>query len=193
MAFDKAVDSAVLDANLKTVADAIREKAGTSDSLVFPTGFAEAIAGIQAGGGGAKIFETDFTPAQDVIGTDESTWIPIEHNLGAIPHTAIIYRKQLTGAVQYETFVSFSSKHARNVDYCYKVVAFNYTSGTMASEDSAISTGASARNEPLESAAWGKKANVINLSETSLYVCGQGGDSKARLKAGADYHLVVMA
>ena len=51
MAFDKAVDSAVLDANLKTVADAIREKAGTSDSLVFPTGFAEAIAGIQAGGG----------------------------------------------------------------------------------------------------------------------------------------------
>ena len=52
MAFDKLVDSAALEANLKTVADAIREKAGTSDALAFPAGFAEAIAAISAGGGG---------------------------------------------------------------------------------------------------------------------------------------------
>lgn len=51
MAFDKLVDSAALEANLKTVADAIREKAGTSGALAFPAGFAEAIAAISAGGG----------------------------------------------------------------------------------------------------------------------------------------------
>lgn len=179
--------------SLKTVADAIREKAGTSDSLVFPTGFADAIAGIQAGGGGAKIFETDFTPAQDVIGTTESTWIPIEHNLGAIPHTAIIYRKQLTGAVRYDTFVSFSSKHARNVDYCFTSIVYHSTDAPMASEGGALFQSVTTTNAPLESAAWGNTANVINLSETSLYVCGRGGESRARLKAGTDYHLVVMA
>lgn len=51
MAIDKAVDSAVLEANLTTIANAIREKAGTSDALAFPAGFAEAIAGIETGGG----------------------------------------------------------------------------------------------------------------------------------------------
>ena len=36
---------------LKQIADAIREKTGTSDSLEFPTAMAEAIAAIEAGGG----------------------------------------------------------------------------------------------------------------------------------------------
>jgi hypothetical protein len=67
----------IVDENsLKTVADAIREKAGTSDSLVFPTGFAEAIAGIQAGGGGGggdeitingcKVMTGEYVSAEDL-------------------------------------------------------------------------------------------------------------------------------
>ncbi len=52
MAYDKVVDSAVLNDNLVAVADAIRAKGGTSDPLSFPTGFADAIAAIQTGGGG---------------------------------------------------------------------------------------------------------------------------------------------
>lgn len=51
MAYDKLVDSSVLDAGLKSIADAIRVKGGTSDSLAFPTAMAEAIAAIEAGGG----------------------------------------------------------------------------------------------------------------------------------------------
>ena len=43
MAYDKVVDSAVLDAGLTSVADAIREKGGTSASLSFPQGFVDAI------------------------------------------------------------------------------------------------------------------------------------------------------
>lgn len=51
MAYDKAVDSAALDAGLTSIADAIRTKGGTTGSLTFPGGFAEAIAAIPAGGG----------------------------------------------------------------------------------------------------------------------------------------------
>lgn len=50
MAFDKVVDSAVLESGLTSIANAIREKAGTSDALAFPAGFAEAIAAIESGG-----------------------------------------------------------------------------------------------------------------------------------------------
>ena len=52
MALDKVVDSAVLDAGMKSVADAIRAKAGTTDLLAWPDGFKAAVEGIQTGGGG---------------------------------------------------------------------------------------------------------------------------------------------
>ena len=67
MAYDKLCDSAALDAGLKSIADAIRAKAGTSDNLAFPTAMAEAIAAIQAGGGntlwnGGKFTMGSFIP-----------------------------------------------------------------------------------------------------------------------------------
>ena len=52
MAYDKVVDSSVLDSGLKSIADAIRAKGGTSENLVFPTGMAAAVSAIQTGGGG---------------------------------------------------------------------------------------------------------------------------------------------
>ena len=52
MAYDKVIDSAKLDADLTTVADAIRSKGGTSEALAFPAGFVSAIEEIEAGGGG---------------------------------------------------------------------------------------------------------------------------------------------
>ena len=54
MALDKVVDSAVLDAGMKSVADAIRAKAGTTDLLAWPEGFKTAVEGIQTGGGGGS-------------------------------------------------------------------------------------------------------------------------------------------
>ena len=50
MAYDKAVDSGVLDAGLKSIADAIRTKGGTSDVMAFPAGFVAAIEAIETGG-----------------------------------------------------------------------------------------------------------------------------------------------
>lgn len=54
MALDKVVDSAVLDAGMKSVADAIRAKAGTTDLLEWPDGFKAAVEGIQTSGGGGS-------------------------------------------------------------------------------------------------------------------------------------------
>ena len=54
MALDKVVDSAALDAGMKSVADAIRAKTGTTDLLAWPDGFKAAVEGIQTGGGGGS-------------------------------------------------------------------------------------------------------------------------------------------
>ena len=67
----------VQEESLVTVADAIREKTGTTDALSFPTGFVDAVAAIQAGGG-AKIETGTVVPA----GTSTS----ITHNLGETPN-----------------------------------------------------------------------------------------------------------
>lgn len=45
----------VQEESLVAVADAIRAKGDTTDALSFPTGFADAISAIQAGGGGSDI------------------------------------------------------------------------------------------------------------------------------------------
>ena len=51
MAVDKLVDSTQLNADLTSVANAIRAKGGTSASLAFPSGFVDAIEDIETGGG----------------------------------------------------------------------------------------------------------------------------------------------
>lgn len=51
MAVDKLVDSNQLDADLTSVANAIRAKGGTSDPLAFPVGFVSAVNSIPTGGG----------------------------------------------------------------------------------------------------------------------------------------------
>lgn len=50
MAVDKLVDSTQLDADLTSVANAIRTKGGTSASLAFPSGFVSAVNAISTGG-----------------------------------------------------------------------------------------------------------------------------------------------
>ena len=53
MAVDKLVDSTQLDADLTSVANAIRTKGGTSAQLAFPSGFVSAVEAIPSGGGGS--------------------------------------------------------------------------------------------------------------------------------------------
>ena len=51
MAVDKLVDSTQLDADLTSVANAIRAKSGGSGQLAFPSGFVSEIGNIPSGGG----------------------------------------------------------------------------------------------------------------------------------------------
>ena len=92
MAYDKVVDSAILDAGLKQIADAIREKGGTSDNLAFPAGFAEAIAAIESGGG--VVFNTGevtYSQHTQLGGTS------IEHGCGKTPiFCGIVLRNGVT-------------------------------------------------------------------------------------------------
>ena len=52
MSLDKLVDSTQLDADLTSVANAIRAKSGGSSQLAFPSGFVSEIQAIPSGGGG---------------------------------------------------------------------------------------------------------------------------------------------
>lgn len=63
MAVDKLVDSAQLDADLASVAAAIRTKGGTSAQLTFPSGFVSAIQAIPTGGGGGMNVQVYIGPA----------------------------------------------------------------------------------------------------------------------------------
>ena len=89
---------------LTAIADAIRAKTGGTDLLAFPDGFLQAIAAIEAGGGGgsAKIVTETFTVAEDT-----STPFEITHNLGSIPKIAICIREILsTSGLMGESYVS---------------------------------------------------------------------------------------
>lgn len=102
MAVDKLVDSTQLDADLTSVADAIRSKGGTSASLAFPAGFISAVNAIPTGGG---------SPTLGLIAT-----IPVESGVSIVsydlPEIALSY------GVLWAKFenVTFSS------DYLYAAV-----------------------------------------------------------------------
>ena len=74
MALDKVVDSAVLDAGMTVVADAIRAKAGITDQLVWPEGFKTAVDGIQTGGGSTS---NPLDPVEVYNNTRPSDWLPM--------------------------------------------------------------------------------------------------------------------
>ena len=74
MALDKVVDSAVLDAGMSVVADAIRAKAGITDQLVWPEGFKTAVDEIQTGGGSTS---EPLDPVEVYNNTRPSDWLPM--------------------------------------------------------------------------------------------------------------------
>lgn len=71
MAYDKVVDSSLLDTNLTIVANAIRSKGGTTENLSFPDGFVSAVQAIQTGDGGSGdsggFVSGSFTPAESTL------------------------------------------------------------------------------------------------------------------------------
>ena len=60
MAYDKVVDSTVLENGLTQIADAIRAKTGTGGTLTFPSGFVSAIEGLSGGGATEPYIEETY-------------------------------------------------------------------------------------------------------------------------------------
>lgn len=85
MAENKVVNITQLESDLTSIANAIREKSGASGSLVFPDGFADAIASIASVPSEiAELSSGVYIPA----GTTSAT---IAHGLSQKPHFAIIF------------------------------------------------------------------------------------------------------
>ena len=86
MAEHKVVNTTQLESDLTSIANAIREKSGASGSLVFPDGFADAIAEIvgELPGNITALASGSFTPS------DYPTTYTIEHGLGVAPNFYMI-------------------------------------------------------------------------------------------------------
>ena len=147
------------------------------------------IASIEAGGGG--YFQTDFIPANDVMGST-TTGVEIEHNLGKMPVAIFTLRKGATGAVRYEIF--FQGLFAAGTDSYAIQVYHNYSTTASGISDVSGAEVAAGAADTLDGAV---NFNTIRspytrISETSVTLIGQSNYSYARLKAGVTYTLVVM-
>jgi hypothetical protein len=91
MAYDKVVDSSALNANLTAVANAIREKAGTTGSFAFPAGFVEAISNISAGGGLPNGISA-MTSGEHTLASDSANSFIVKHGLGVVPTFVAVIR-----------------------------------------------------------------------------------------------------
>ena len=85
MAHDKVVDSAALDAQLTSIADAIRSKGGTTDQLTL-AGMVNAINAIQTGSGGIQSASGEYSIAEDVANLN----IDIS-DIGFVPDLVAVY------------------------------------------------------------------------------------------------------
>lgn len=74
MAVDKLVDSAQLDTDLTSIANAIRTKGGTSATLVFPTDFVSAINAISTGGYLPSSAELVATASETINLSSDTSW-----------------------------------------------------------------------------------------------------------------------
>ena len=95
MALDKVVDSAVLDAEMTSVANAIRAKTGNTDMLAWPNGFLAAIAEITGGGGAGLAYDMgEFVLDADTKWLDPPS---IPHNLGEVPEFILVWTDDFAG------------------------------------------------------------------------------------------------
>jgi len=90
MADYKVVNTEQLETDLISIAVAIREKAESSDSLMFPTGFISAISNIETGGGLPNHISA-LTSGSTTFSSDITTYKDISHNLGVKPNFVVWY------------------------------------------------------------------------------------------------------
>ena len=106
MAVDKLVDSTQLDADLTSVANAIRTKGGTSAQMAFPAGFVSAVEAIPSGGSDPG----DWTNATKHMGTFTFNNVTVP-----LPETITVDASSVS-----ETGAVFSFPSGWSADYGYR-------------------------------------------------------------------------
>lgn len=113
MSVDKLVDSAQLDADLTSVADAIRAKGGASGQLAFPADFVTAIGNISGGGSGdvyewfgAKNATLLHTANYSIAFKDLDGWSSLSPTTSQqyIKYPATTYTATASNNVQYDRY-----------------------------------------------------------------------------------------
>ena len=122
MAYDKVVDSAVLDAGLKQIADAIREKGGTSGNLAFPTAMADAIAAIESGGGGGLPVAAYGSV---ILSEDQTTDYKIETGITIENKSVVVFQKNKTnekinGSLLYTSAFGLTLSYGKKISAGYR-------------------------------------------------------------------------
>lgn len=174
--------------NAKTaIKTAIEGKGVTVPDGTLLDGMASLIESIEAGG--AQIYETDITPAVDVLGSDSSTWITISHNLGVIPRILIIFRVTFVGTVQNEDYLSISYKFTND----QRARSLHVYHGSSAACTQEYNTSPKALFQTTVGQDISSSSNTRNVNESTLDLIGQYRNSSIRLKAGSTYHVVVIA
>ena len=123
MAVDKLVDSAQLDFDLTSVANAIRAKSGGSGQLAFPSGFVSEIGNIPSGGnftliGQATLNLEEYTNTQ----TDETidTGINISNTDYAWGYITVTCDTAITTSTEWgATFAIFGRNMYKNMNVYY--------------------------------------------------------------------------
>lgn len=153
MAYDKVVDSAELNAGLKQIADAIRDRSGTSDILAFPTAMAEAIAAIQ-GGGAYDIVAGDYVPAENISVSTNNAYAVAEHNVGKIPllfmcwtdkYTAASGLRQSLTAPVSASYEILTSYYGTTASTAYSTVTKTYSTSALSFRSKGYVTGVNSK------------------------------------------------
>jgi len=142
MAADKLVDSAQLNADLTTVANAIRTKGGISEQLSFPAGMASAIAAIPANA--QNIYVLDTTLAQDITAANQTVATIV--NQAVISHRAdetmlccCIYKGVYNG--NDGVYISVNGNRPVDQNLSKYGIAMSINGGAYGSVDSSVSLG----------------------------------------------------
>lgn len=176
MAYDKVVDSAVLEAGLTKIAAAIREKGGTTDTLAFPDAMAEAIAAIEAGGGGGggNGVSGQYIVASDkTIGTFVENAIQIATGLTRVSFFAFALNT-LSSAAQYKMIAGIWVRH--NDAYYGRRYGQSSSTATSIYQSNNLSTNAA--------------ANYFKDIDGTMQICGV--TSAAKIVAGDCYDWFAM-
>ena len=138
MAIDKAIDSAQLNSDLASVANAIRMKGGTSAQLAFPSDFVTAIGAIPSSGGGGDtleikgvqsvtLYQEQNAPKKVKISTPLITGL----FLGAAsnsqnPYCTLLEEVEVEANQQTVGINFYGDNFSRNEDYALKKINLNF-------------------------------------------------------------------